>query len=48
MRSLPTRFDAIVVAIEETKDLSQFSMDEIHASMIYHEHRINRAKKSSL
>ena len=24
LRSLPTRFDAIVVVIEETKDLSQF------------------------
>eukprot|EP00253_Pinus_taeda_P002547 PITA_02547 len=48
LRSLPVRFDAIVVAIEETNDLSQFSVDELHASLISHEHRINRATSSSL
>ena len=48
MRSLPTRFDAIVVAIEETKDLSQFSVDELHASLMYHEHRLNTTTNSSL
>ena len=31
LRSLPVRFEAIVVAIEDTKDPSQFSVDEIHA-----------------
>ncbi|XP_057855102.1 uncharacterized protein LOC131064830 [Cryptomeria japonica] len=42
LRSLPTRFESIVVAIEETKNLSQFSMDELHASLISHEHRLSR------
>ena len=36
LRSLPSSFDAIVVAIEETKDLSHFSVDELHASLMSH------------
>ena len=48
LRSLPTRFDAIVVAIEETKDLSQFSVDNLNASLISHERRLNRVASSSL
>eukprot|EP00253_Pinus_taeda_P019205 PITA_19205 len=48
LRSLPTRFEAIVVAIEETKDLSLFLVDEPNASLISHEHRLNRAANSSL
>ena len=48
LRSLPSRFDAIVVAIEETKDLSQFSVDELHESLMSHENRMNRETNSSL
>ena len=48
LRSLPSRFDAIVVAIEETKDLSQFSVDELHASLMSHEKTLNIATKFSL
>ena len=48
LRSLPSRFDAIVVAIEETNDLSRFSVDELHASLMSHEHRLNRETNSSL
>ena len=48
LRSLPTRFEAIVVAIEETKDLSQFTLDELNASLTSHEHILNRAASSSL
>ena len=48
LRSLPSRFDAIVVAIEETKDLLQFSVDELPTSLMSHEHRLNRATNSSL
>lgn len=48
MRCFPARFDTIVVAIEEKKDLSHFSVDEIHASLISHEHRLNRETHSLL
>ena len=37
MRSLPSRFDVIVTTIEETKDLSKFTVDELHASLMTHE-----------
>ena len=36
------------MAIEEAKDLSQFSVDELHASLMSHEHRLSRATNSSL
>ncbi|XP_057857947.2 uncharacterized protein LOC131067029 [Cryptomeria japonica] len=48
LRSLPTRFESIVVAIEETKNLSQFPVDELHASLISHEHRLSRSTNSNL
>ena len=40
--------DSIVVAIEEAKGLSQFLVDELHASLISHEHKLNRETNSSL
>eukprot|EP00253_Pinus_taeda_P019173 PITA_19173 len=48
LRVLPSKFDAIVTTIEETKDLSNFSVDELHASMITHEQRLSRNENSSL
>eukprot|EP00253_Pinus_taeda_P036444 PITA_36444 len=45
---LPSKFDAIVTTIEETKDLSNFSVDELHASLITHEQRLSRNQNSSL
>eukprot|EP00253_Pinus_taeda_P020677 PITA_20677 len=39
LRVLPSKFDVIVTTIEETKDLSNFSVDELHASLITHEQR---------
>ena len=33
-RSLLSRFDVIVTTIEETNDLSKFTVDEIHASLM--------------
>eukprot|EP00253_Pinus_taeda_P012937 PITA_12937 len=47
LRCLPSRFEAVVVAIEETKDLSQFTVDELSASLMSHEHRLNRGTYSS-
>eukprot|EP00253_Pinus_taeda_P010795 PITA_10795 len=48
LRSLPSKFHVIVTTIEETKDLSNFSVDELHASLITHEQRLNRNENSSL
>ena len=48
LRSLPSKFDVIVTTIEETKDLSQFTVDELHASLITHEQRLTRDENSSL
>ena len=48
LRSLPLRFDAIVVEIEETKDLSLFIVDELSTSLMSHEHRLKRGTDSSL
>jgi hypothetical protein len=47
LRVLPSRFDAIVTTIEETKDLSNYSVDELHASLITHEQRLSRNQNSS-
>eukprot|EP00253_Pinus_taeda_P025019 PITA_25019 len=48
LRILPSKFDVIVTTIEETKDLSNFSVDELHASLITHEQRLSRNEDSSL
>eukprot|EP00253_Pinus_taeda_P026998 PITA_26998 len=48
LKVLPSKFDAIVTTIEETKDLSSFSVDELHASLITHEQRLSRNQNSSL
>eukprot|EP00253_Pinus_taeda_P022060 PITA_22060 len=48
LRVLPSKFDVIVTTIEETKDLSNFSVDELHASLITHEQRLSRNENSSL
>jgi hypothetical protein len=41
-----SKFDTLVVTLEEGKDLSQFSLDELQASLINHEHRLNRSNMS--
>ena len=48
LRNIPSRFDAIVVAIEETKDLKIFIVEELSASLMSHEHRLSRETYSSL
>eukprot|EP00253_Pinus_taeda_P027111 PITA_27111 len=47
LRSLLSRFESIMVAIEETKYLSQFTVDELSASLMSHEHRPSRGTDSS-
>eukprot|EP00253_Pinus_taeda_P034395 PITA_34395 len=47
LRCLPSRFEAVVVEIEETEDLSQFTVDELSASLMSHEHRLSRGPDSS-
>ena len=46
LRSLPPRFENLVVTLEEHTDMSTFSIDELQASLINHEHRISRSQTS--
>ena len=42
LRCLPKKFEAMVVSIEDFKDLSQMHIDELTGSLIAHESRMNR------
>ena len=47
MRSLPHKYDNLVMTIEEAKDLTILTMDELMGILRTHEHRINRSTASS-
>ena len=46
LRFIPPRFESLVVTLEENKDMSVFTIDELQASLINHEHIINRSNTS--
>jgi hypothetical protein len=46
LMNIPPKFYTLVVTLEENKYMSQFSLDEFQASLINHEHRLNRSNMS--
>ncbi|XP_073120321.1 uncharacterized protein [Henckelia pumila] len=48
LRSLTPKFDHVVAAIEEYKDLSVFSFDELMGSLLAHESRINMSLEKQI
>jgi hypothetical protein len=48
LRSLPKKFEPVVVPIEEFKDLSLMQIDELIGSLVAHESRISRYEQGSL
>lgn len=48
LRSLPPKFDHVVTAIEESKDLTTYSLNELMGSLLAHEERMNRSVEKSI
>ncbi|GKC21964.1 retrovirus-related pol polyprotein from transposon TNT 1-94 [Tanacetum coccineum] len=48
LRSLSSNFDHVVAAIEESKDLSVYTFDELMSSLLAHEDRIGRSQEKSV
>lgn len=45
LRTLPPRFDHVVVAIEETRDLEAMEIEDLQHSLEAHEYIINERKR---
>jgi hypothetical protein len=41
LRSLPKKFEMVVIALLESKDLTKFSIEELIGSLLSHEARMN-------
>ena len=48
LRSLPKKFEPVVVPIEEFKDLSLMKIDELTSSLVAHESKISRYEEGSM
>ena len=47
LRSLPHKYDNLFMTIEDAKDLTILTMDELMGTLQTHEHKINRSTSSS-
>ena len=46
LKSLPNKFNMVMVTIEESKDLSQLTVEEVMGSFLNHESRFSRNDES--
>ena len=47
LRSMTPKFNFVVCSIEESNDIDELSIDELQSSLLVHEKKISRIKKST-